>query len=109
VIRSYKDLTIYKQGIEMNLLYEIESLRYLNEEQEIWDKIDQIEMNLNPKDLMKAIDYFISHLSPEHNLSGKTYETLCGIGNWDRENNHLTHKQIIFAVMSMADNWNQLI
>jgi len=93
----------------MNLLYEIESLRYLKEEQEIWDKIDHIEMNLNPKDLMKAIDYFVLHLSPEHNLSGKTYQTLCGIGNWSKENNHLTHKQIVFALMSMADHWDQLI
>jgi len=92
----------------MDVLYEVESLRYLTNEQDVFENLDRIQMDINPKELIKAIDYFLTHLESNHTLSGKQYETLSGIGNWAREGKDLTNKQLTYSLMTMADYFDQL-
>lgn len=92
----------------MDVLYEVESLRYLTSEQDIFEKLDQIQIDITPKELIRAIDYFLTHLGDHHNLSGKQFETLTGIGHWARENHHLTEKQIMYSMLTMAEHFDQL-
>lgn len=90
----------------MNYLYEIEKLSYITSEIEIWDQIDLISKSITPKDLYRSIDIFISNLN--HNLTGKDYYTLCGIGDWARTHNDFTTKQLQFSLLTMAANWNEI-
>ena len=92
----------------MDVLYEIESLRYLDNERDIYEKLDQIKNDITPKELISTIDYFLTHLDDNHRLSGKHFETLSGIGNWTRENNHATDKQIMYSMLTMAEHFDQL-
>jgi hypothetical protein len=92
----------------MDVLYEIESLTYLTDEQDIFKKLDQIQIDITEKELIKTIDYFLTHLKDHHSLSGKQFETLSGIGHWVRENNHATSKQIMYSMLTMAEHFDQL-
>ena len=92
----------------MDVLYEIESIRYLTNEQDVFEKLDQIQIDITPKELIKTIDYFLTHLGDHHTLSGKQFETLIGIGNWARENKPLTNKQMTYSLLTMADYFDQI-
>ena len=45
------------------------------------------------KDLIRSVDYFITHLRDDHEIPGEVYYTLLGIANWAREEKFVTHKQ----------------
>lgn len=83
--------------------YLIESY-HLNDEV-TWDQID----TLIPKyQLVDHIDYFLTNLKANHQLPGKIYEKLSGIGNWYREKEFVTPKQHRFATLTIIAYWYEL-
>jgi hypothetical protein len=90
------------------LLDEIEYLRYYENESDIYWKINQIKSQLNHGDIYRLVDYFLLHLRYNHDLPGKVYVTLSGIGKWERDKKPLTDKQIFYVLASIASYWDEL-
>ena len=92
----------------MNYLYKIEQISYIENIDEIWNLIDQIDQELTPRDLIQIIDYFISNLSSDHRLPGSDYYQLCGIGDWVRTHNDYTPRQMKWVILTIAQYWYEL-
>jgi len=65
----------------------------------LWDEPDL---------LVKVVDHFITHLAPNHQVSGDVYYTLLGIASWARENKYLTSKQISYVIHNLYELQDQL-
>jgi hypothetical protein len=91
------------------MFYEIELLKYINDEKEIFKQCELIKKQMSPHELRIHIDYFLRNLNRHHNLPGSAYYTLSGIGNWIRENNFYTDRQFLFSVLTMSDYFEEIL
>jgi hypothetical protein len=93
-----------KIGIAHKLDYLANSSK-LNENK-IWELVD--DLFHNDKDLIDTINYFISNLSPEHQVPGKDFEKLVSIAQWVDENQTSTQKQKRAVGIILGLNWNHI-
>ena len=96
----------------MDLLYTVERLHYhLKETNEInWEYVTELHMecDVSPRDMRKLIDYFLVNLSHNHQVPGKVYETLSGIGDYVRIHNDITSRQMNYVFANIATHLDQL-
>lgn len=87
------------------IINKIDELTFLNENELTWDQVNSVLIDDNQT--LKYLDYFIRHLSPNHQLPGKVFETFCGIGDWIREGKSTTEKQRQYIVLNSIAYWNE--
>jgi hypothetical protein len=94
----------------MSVLYQIEKLHYymIDHGEVNWNLIDDLDDTISPKDVKKLIDYFILKLPRNHNVPGKVYETLCGIGDYSSQHNSISSKQFKYVFANIAAYWNEM-
>ena len=73
----------------------------------MYDNYEQITA-INYQQVIKKIDYFITNLSSNHTLSGSDYQKLIDIGQWGRDNKHLTKEQKWYVINTIEENQEQL-
>ena len=85
-------------------IYKIETI-FLRDDWS-WNQLDEV-FRTNTQ-ILNAIDYFIRHLKLHHEVPGKVYHKLIGIGDNIREHNSFTQKQSRYVALALAGYWDQL-
>jgi hypothetical protein len=94
--------------MKLSLIKKFNDLHYANtSENEFWKQVDDILTN--PKDLIDSVDWFISNLGPNHDLLGRDWNKLVGIGEWAREYHSFTRTQARFVTITISANINEII
>jgi hypothetical protein len=95
----------------MNLLYQIEKIYWhmVDTNEVDWELIYKLEDETDAKQVRNLIDYCTSNLPRNHKMPGNIYYTLCGIGNYIKEHNHITPKQFRFVMANLAGYWTELL
>jgi len=57
------------------------------------DLVKYIDQMDNESQMIRAVDYFITHLLDDHAVPGEVWHTLTGIANWAREGKYVTERQ----------------
>lgn len=78
--------------------------QYITED-ELWKLVDQVFQN--DQEVLISIDYFLAHLTDNHDIPGNVWYKLTGIGDWIRQGIITTQKQERFVVMSLIAYWDQ--
>lgn len=76
-------------------------------EEYMWRMID--DLFDTPKDLYEAVDFFISHLPPNHDMDGKEWIKLINIADDVKRRRSSTQKQRRFVGLIIACNWTKMI
>lgn len=71
-----------------------------------WEGVDEVFHDY--RDVLRAIDYFLLNLKPNHEVPGKVYEKLSGIGDNIREHNSFTDRQARYTVLALAGYWSEV-
>ena len=96
-IKGYEDMTEEQ-------IYKIETISLRDEWN--WNEVNEIFSNY--LEVINAIDYFLSHLTTNHQVPGKVYHKLIGIGDNIREHKSFTDKQSRYVTLALAGYWTEV-
>jgi hypothetical protein len=85
-------------------LYKLETIS-LNDSVD-WNEINDVFHDY--KEVVTAIDYFLLHLRSNHDVPGKAYHKLIGIGDNIKEHRSFTDKQARYVVLALAGYWSEV-
>jgi hypothetical protein len=95
--------------MKSNIIFKIDQLHHkyrLDNTELDWNDIDNLF--LNDRDLIQSIDYFLTILLENHEVPGKVWDKLLGIGTWYKDNQFLTIKQKRYAAIAIVGYWDQI-
>jgi hypothetical protein len=70
-----------------------------------WDQVDSL---IPYYKLVEYMDNFLIHLKSDHEVPGKVYAKLLGIGQWIRENKIITTKQHRYVTLAIIGYWHEI-
>ena len=70
--------------------------------------LDYIEVMETPNQVIRAIDYFIGHLREDHQVPGKVWYTLNGIGDWAKQHGFVSDKQFSYVYYQIQQYHDEL-
>lgn len=91
----------------MKIYHTIEELSFLKDHISDSDRIQVIKL-FTQEQWVKAADYFLKGISNQHNMIGKTVDTMRGICQYYYEHHNITWKQLTYLVANLIENWQEI-
>lgn len=93
--------------MKISLMKKFDQLGLMDKsETEMWRAIDTLFPDI--RDLIESVDFFITHLPANHDMSGKEWNQLIDIGEVAKKYKTVTVKQRRLVGVIIGSNWQKM-